>query len=179
MIPMTTQTWTAPEVHREEHPRNLPEREDLDAWLDFHRRTLLAKCGGLTGEQLARRAVPPSSLSLLGLVRHMAEVERHWFRRLVDGDATAGYIYCTDTNRDGDFDDVDTADAAADFAVFAHEVAAAEAIAAGRDLDESYEGRHGPTSLRWVLVHMIEEYARHNGHADLIREAIDGRKEED
>jgi hypothetical protein len=174
-----TSTWTAPEVTRGEYARNTPEREMLELWLRYHRETLLAKCGGLTVDQLRRRSVPPSTLSLLGLVRHMAEVERYWFRRLIAAQ-DAPYLYCdATTNPDGDFDDVDTADAEADFAVFAAEVAAADAIARGRDLDEEYEGRRGgPTSLRWVYIHMIEEYARHNGHADLIRQVIDGRVEE-
>ena len=80
------------------------ERESLESWLDFHRATLLMKCQGLTGGQLARRAVPPSSLSLLGLVRHMAEVERAWFRRRFAGETGLGYLYVSDEFPDGDFD---------------------------------------------------------------------------
>ena len=89
----------------------------LEAWLDFHRQTLLMKCSGLTAEQLRRRAAPPSSLSLLGLVRHMAEVERAWFRRRVAGEDVA-YLYSSEADPDGEFDHVDTADPDEDFATY-------------------------------------------------------------
>jgi hypothetical protein len=133
----------------------------------------LLKCAGLTAEQLKLRSVEPSTLSLLGLVRHMAEVERWWFRRRFAG-ADIGDLY--DTNRDGDFDDVDAADAQADFATFVAEVEAARKAAEGRPLDDTFRHPRRGTEmdLRWVYIHMIEEYARHNGHADLIRERIDG-----
>ncbi len=167
-------TWTAPAVERCEVPGIAPEREALEAWLDYHRDTLLWKCAGLTQEQLARRAVPPSGLSLLGLVRHMAQVERWWFRTWVAGEQ-AGYLYSTEDNLDADFDDVETAAAEADFATFRREVAAARAAAAGHSLDDTFVSFRGNTlSTRWVFLHMIEEYARHNGHADLLRECIDG-----
>jgi uncharacterized damage-inducible protein DinB len=147
----------------------------LDGWLDWHRGTLLHKCSGLTGEQLAERTVPPSSLSLLGLVRHMAEVERAWFRNRFAG-AGLGNLYSSDESPDGDFDDVDPADAEADFATFGREVELARTAAAGHQLEETFPmpSRNKVFSLRWVYIHMIEEYARHNGHADLIRERIDG-----
>ena len=166
--------WTAPEVTRPQTPMVASERVMLDSWLEWHRATLLVKCAGLTGEQLAQRAVPPSSMSLLGLVRHMAEVERAWFRRRL-GAEPVGDIYCSDENPDGGFDDATAATAEADFATFTAEVELARAVTAGRPLDETFRHpRHGEMSLRWVYVHMIEEYARHNGHADLIRERIDG-----
>lgn len=147
----------------------------LDGWLDYHRDTLLMKCAGLDADQLRRRSVDPSSLSLLGLVRHMAEVERWWFRRQFDGQLLENQ-FCSEASPDGDFDDVDTADPEGDFAAFADEVAAARSAAVGRDLDESFTHlRSGEQlNLRWVYVHMIEEYARHNGHADLLRERVDG-----
>ena len=169
-------TWSAPEVTRTDPPDVAGERESLDSWLDFHRSTLLMKCQGLTGEQLARRAVPPSSLSLLGLVRHMAEVERAWFRIRFAGEAGLGYLYCSDEYPDGDFDLGGPAGAEADFAAFTRECELARAAAAGRSLDETFvHALRGTTmDLRWVYVHMIEEYARHNGHADLLREQIDG-----
>ncbi len=169
-------TWTAPEVTRTSPPRVAGERESLDSWLDFHRSTLLVKCRGLTGEQLARRAVPPSSLSLLGLVRHMAEVERAWFRLRLAGEAGLDDLYCSDESPDGDFDLAEAASAEADLAVWARECELARAAAAGRSLDETFvHERYGSTiDLRWVHVHMIEEYARHNGHADILREQIDG-----
>lgn len=152
------------------------ERAMLDAWLDFHRATLVAKCAGLDAEQLRRRAVPPSSLSLLGLVRHMTEVERNWFGRVLADDAAAVPLYCSRDDPDGDFDGVDTADPGAALAALRDEVATSRQLVAGHGLDDlGARLRHGePVSLRWILVHMIEEYARHNGHADLLRERIDG-----
>jgi hypothetical protein len=168
-------TWTAPEVARIDPPTRADERASYDAWLDFHRQTLLHKCTGLTGEQLVLRALPPSTLSLLGLVRHMAEVERWWFRRMFCGQSELGDLYCSEDFQDGDFDLTDAADAAADFATFATECELSRSAAAGRSLEEifSHEKR-GEFDLRWVYMHMIEEYARHNGHADLLRERIDG-----
>jgi len=169
--------WTAPQVVRPEPPLVGDERAMLEAWLDYHRQTLLGKCGGLSAEQLRRRAVPPSSLSLLGLVRHMAEVERSWFRRRV-GAMDLEFLYCVDADPDGDFDRVDTADAAADLATLSREVALARDATVDRSLDETFfhAYRKVEMSVRWVYVHMIEEYARHNGHADLLRERIDGEK---
>jgi len=149
----------------------------LEAWLEYHRATLVMKCEGLTGAQLVERAVPPSALSLLGLVRHMAEVERHWFRRALAGEE-APDLYCTDEDPDGDFhpaaDGVAAASPAAAFATLAAEWQHAREVAAARSLDDCGRRRGEPVSLRWVMVHMIEEYARHNGHADLLRERLDG-----
>jgi hypothetical protein len=169
-------TWTAPDVTRASPPSVAGERESLDGWLDFHRSTLLIKCQGLTGEQLTRRAVPPSALSLLGLVRHMAEVERAWFRLRFAGEAGLDYLYCSDEFPDGDFDLAEAAGAEADLATWARECELARAAAAARSLDETFvHSRLGTTiDLRWVYVHLIEEYARHNGHADILREQIDG-----
>jgi uncharacterized damage-inducible protein DinB len=148
----------------------------LEQWLDYHRSTLLTKCAGLTAEQLKRRAVPPSRLSLLGLVRHMVEVERWWFRVHAKGEDLA---FPYDPDGVGlDFEEIDDADAAADLAAFDRECDAARTAVAGRSLDDVVPSRgHHPErerDIRWILVHMIEEYARHNGHADLLREAIDG-----
>jgi hypothetical protein len=153
----------------------LPEREMLGGWLEYHRATLLSKCEGLEPDQLRRRSVPPSSMSLLGLVRHMGEVERAWFRRALGGEAI-GYHTVSDENPDGDFDDVDNSDIEADFAFFTQECERARNVAAGMALDDTNLHRRSgkQVSLRWVYCHMIEEYARHNGHADLLREAIDG-----
>jgi len=167
--------WTAPEVTRRDEPAAVGEREMLEGWLDYHRETLLMKCQGLTAEQLRTRSVPPSSLSLLGLVRHMADVERWWFRRRFDGEQVGG-LYWTEESPDADFDEVDTAEPATDFALFAAEVERARRVADGRGLDETFRHphTHRELSLRWVYCHLIEEYARHNGHADLLRERIDG-----
>lgn len=165
-------------MERVRPPNVADERASLDAWLDYHRATLLMKCTGLTAEQLRRRAVPPSTLSLHGLVRHMAEVERSWFQRRVAG-RDVPFLYCdAESNADGDFDDVDTADAETDFVTFGVEVDAARAVTADRSLDETFfhERLGVDLGLRWVYLHMIEEYARHNGHADLLRERIDGTR---
>jgi uncharacterized damage-inducible protein DinB len=172
---MSPTSWTAPEVTRTGEPFNAGERESLEGWLEWHRSTLLWKCQGLTGEQLARRAMPPSSLSLLGLVRHMAEVERAWFRRRFDNRPDAGYIYSSEESPDDDFDRASAPDAEADFATYVRECELAREAAAGHGLDETFIYRNGRTgNLRWIYLHMIEEYARHNGHADILREQIDG-----
>ena len=156
------------------HPsRTADERAMLDGWLDFHRATLAAKCAGLTPDQLRTPTTPPSELTLLGLVRHLAEVERGWFRRGVAQEADAAPIWVTD-DEDAEFH-VEGAEADLAFRVWEEEIARARAIvAAAPDLDVTFESHRGPVSLRWVMVHMVEEYARHNGHADLLREAVDG-----
>jgi uncharacterized damage-inducible protein DinB len=168
-------SWTAPPVDRKPEPLLGGERTMLEGWLDYHRETLLMKCVGLTAEQLKLRSVEPSSLSLLGLVRHMADVERSWFTRRFLG-VDIPFLYSTDASPDGEFDDLDEADAEADFAIFRAEVERARLAATGHALDETFihSRTHEKMSLRWIYIHMIEEYARHNGHADLIRERIDG-----
>jgi hypothetical protein len=167
-------TWTAPSVHRVDEPTVGDERTILEGWLDYHRATLLLKAAGLTAEQLKLAAVEPSNLTLLGLIRHMAEVERSWFRRRGAGQEI-GLLYCSDDNVDGDFDDVAGADAESDYATFLAEVDAARKAGAGLSLEHEFATSRRPAiSMRWVYLHMIEEYARHNGHADLLRERIDG-----
>jgi uncharacterized damage-inducible protein DinB len=163
-------------VDRPEAPFEAPEREMLHAWLEYHRATLALKCDGLSDAQLRERAVPPSTMSLLGIVRHMADVELHWFRRVMHGEPIVGGHYWSETNRDGEFDDVDDAPAEEAFATWRAECDQAREIAAPLSLDATgiWPRTGERVSLRWVLVHMIEEYARHNGHADLIRESIDG-----
>jgi uncharacterized damage-inducible protein DinB len=162
---------------RENGPTLGDERATLVEFLRCQRLTLEVKCRGLDAEQLARRSVEPSTMSLLGLVRHLAEVERNWFRRVMNGQ-DAPRLFCTETNRDGDFDDAvaDPAMVEEAFAAWRSEMAYAdEYLATMPDLDTTVAGRDGEISLREVLVHMVEEYARHNGHADLLRERIDGR----
>ncbi|MFE3451466.1 DinB family protein [Nonomuraea sp. NPDC059194] len=151
------------------------EREMLDAWLDWHRETLAIKCAGLTDEQLRERSAAPSTLSLLGLVRHLADVERAWFRRILMGE-DAPRLHSTLERPDDVFDAVDTMSGEQAFAAWRGEIAYAREVSAGLPLDTIGKGlRHGnEVSLRWIMVHMIEEYARHNGHADLLRERIDG-----
>jgi uncharacterized damage-inducible protein DinB len=154
------------------------ERATLVEYLRAYRLTLEMKCAGLDAEQLARRSVPPSTMSLLGLVRHMADVERHWFRRVIAGQDVPS-LYWSDEEADADW-----AGAVADPAVVADawqswrdEVAFAERyIADAEDLGIRGTMRDGSSvALREVIVHMIEEYARHAGHADLLRERVDGR----
>jgi uncharacterized damage-inducible protein DinB len=153
------------------------ERATLVEFLRTQRLTLQLKCQGLDADQLARRAVEPSTMSLLGLVRHLAEVERGWFRRRFAGQ-DAPRRYQSEENPDGDFDGAVAEPAVVDeaWAAWREEVAFAEQFARETDLDFiGADGKGRPVSLRELLVHMIEEYARHNGHADLLRERIDGR----
>jgi uncharacterized damage-inducible protein DinB len=165
-------------IDRPEPPYAAAERPMLEGWLDYHRATLEWKCEGLPPEQLCERSVPPAILSLIGLVRHMAEVERSWFRRTLAGEDAPPIYYSNAPggDPDGDFTLATAASVADDFEVFHREIAAARAAAATvSSLDEMRATRDGrQLSLRWIYVHMIEEYARHNGHADLIRERIDG-----
>ncbi|TVZ77508.1 DinB family protein [Streptomyces sp. BK340] len=164
-------------TERQEPAQNAGERAMLEGWLDYHRRTLAVKCEGLTDEQLRTASVPPSELSLMGLVRHMAEVERGWFRKVLVGD-DPGPIYFTEEDRDGEFHltEADTWKEA--YGTWQAEIETARRNAAGFALDDLSRGRSRftdePFNLRWIYTHMIEEYARHNGHADLVRELIDG-----
>ena len=163
------------ETERIGPPLLADERESLRAFLDFHRATLALKCEGLTDEQLRRAASPPSTLSLLGLVRHMAEVERTWFRRVIAAEDVP--LVWSDS---GDFQqayDARDADAAEAFEAWQREIEHARRIEReAESLDVTgHQARWGEdVSLRLVMLHMLHEYARHNGHADLIREAIDG-----
>jgi uncharacterized damage-inducible protein DinB len=158
--------------------QNANELEILTGWLEHHRGILMWKCEGLTTEQLRRRAVPPSTLSLLGLVRHMAEVERGWFQQVFLGEDVAD-LYDRSADEDADFNDFDQADPEEAFSAFERECTTSRQVvaqAAGLDvLSKRPSERTGrPFSLRWIVTHMIEEYARHNGHADLLRERVDG-----
>ncbi|MFJ4190249.1 DinB family protein [Kitasatospora sp. NPDC089509] len=153
--------------------RTADERATLASFLDHQRDTLAMKCAGLTPEQLRTPALAPSGLSLLGLVRHLAEVERSWFRNVLNGEDRPGFW----KHPDGSFAefDAESADPAEAFAIWRGEYDhARELVAAAESLDVL--GRYGEEvfSLRWILTHMIEEYARHNGHADLLREHLDG-----
>ncbi|MEU8698828.1 DinB family protein [Streptomyces sp. NPDC048680] len=171
-------TWTAPKIERTTRIGDLvtlPERQMLEGWLNWHRETLLAKCVGLEPVQLARTTVEPSNLTLLGLVRHMAEVERSWFRRRFAGE-DIGNVFTDPGDGDEGIAGVDEVNAERDFERFRAEVTSCEAAAAGHDLDETFTSAHGAgVSLRWLYVQLIQEYARHNGHADFLRERTDGR----
>ncbi|GAA1424261.1 DinB family protein [Streptomyces thermospinosisporus] len=150
------------------------ERLVLEGWLDFHRGTLLLKCSGLDDAQVRRASAEPSVLTLLGLVQHLAEVERNWFQRVVAGLDVAPVFedptgYALDPARG-----LDEA-----VGIWRREVERGRELCAGRALEDTGRMVDGPVagaevSLRWVYIHLIEEYARHNGHADLLRERIDG-----
>lgn len=153
------------------------EKRMLEGWLDFHRATLERKAEGLSPDQMKKQSVSPSNLTLLGLIRHLADVERHWFQRVMQGERVKPLYWSKDID-DADFTDLANADSAADFAAWYAEVEKSREIVAGIDDLETlakYPKLDAPTNLRWILVHLIEEYARHNGHADLLREAIDGK----
>lgn len=165
---------------RQPAPRIADERATLVGFLDYYRATLVSKVDGLTDEQARIASVPPSDLNLLGLLRHMADVERYWFRAQFAGtEAPPLYYGDSHPSRDPDGDlhpgpDDTVADALVSWqreVDFARELTATTDLGA---LSARPAGARGHNSLRWVLVHLIEEYARHCGHADLIRERIDG-----
>jgi uncharacterized damage-inducible protein DinB len=162
---------------REGGPTRGDERVTLAEFLRYQRATLELKCSGLGAADLARRSAEPSTLSLLGVVRHMADVERRWFRQRLAGQDAPPHFY-SDADPDGDFDGAlpDARLVAQAWAVWRAEVAFADRfVAEAPDLEiTGTDPWRGTVSLRWVLVHMVEEYARHNGHADLLRERIDG-----
>ena len=157
-------------------PLNADERSTLEGWLDFHRATLELKCSGLDDAQAATAAVAPSEFTLTGLVQHLAEVERNWFQRVFAGrDAPPIYDPEADPHGpDGGFEVAEGATLAAALATWQAEIATARELCAGRDLADTGRFFGLEVSLRWIYVHLIEEYARHNGHADLLRERIDG-----
>ncbi|MGN9841406.1 DinB family protein [Nonomuraea sp. H19] len=161
-------------MDRETPPQVAGETATLAAYLDFHRATLALKCSGLSDDDLRERAVPPSTLSLLGLVRHLTEVERGWFGNAVGGLGLPP-LYFSDANPDGDFDDVDAAAVEESLDMWRRTVEQSREIIAGRSPDDTgTRGDGSAVTVRWVLLHVIEEYARHNGHADLLRQRIDG-----
>jgi hypothetical protein len=168
--------WIAPDVERSEHypaRRNEAEREMLRDWLDWHRATLLRKCAGLDGTSLTSRSVPPSNLSLLGLVRHMSDVERGWVRQTFRGEDVPDLYYRFDAPS-ADFEEVDPLAAEADYERYRSECRAVDAALEGASLDDTFAFKDKTMSVRWMWQHLIEEYARHNGHADMLREVIDG-----
>jgi hypothetical protein len=172
---MTRVTTPRLDDHRVGPPFMEPDRESLVSWLEFYRATLPWKVGGLAPEQLCRRAVPPSGLTLIGIVRHLAKVERYWFGNVVAG-LDQPRLFC-EIDPEGDFAGVRPETALSDLDRYHAEVVTArEQASAVADLDAVLPGKRDgeDIDLRWILVHMIEEYARHLGHADLLRECIDG-----
>ncbi|HEY6492138.1 MAG TPA: DinB family protein [Trebonia sp.] len=157
-------------------PLNADERTTLEGWLEFHRVTLAMKCEGLNDEQAASTPVSPSALSLTGIVQHVAEVERNWFRRVLAGEQVPP-IYDPQADPhgpDGGFELAEGAALGDALTTWRAEIAQAREHCAARSLADTGRFAGQEVSLRWIYVHMIEEYARHNGHADLIRERIDG-----
>lgn len=168
-------TWTAPPVTRIDEPFVADERAMLEGFLEWQRTTLLVKCSGLTGTQLTERACPPSNLSLLGLVRHLSDVERTWFRRRFGGE-TVENLYARADRPDAAFGEASPDQAEENIACLTTEWHLARQAVAGIALDAIFVSeRWGPMSLRWAYSHMTGEYARHNGHADMIRQKIDGQ----
>ena len=166
--------WVAPDVVRSDEPFVAGEREMLQGVLQFGRETLLLKCAGLDAVQLALRAAPPSALSLLGLVRHVTDVERTWLRRRF-GRQDVPSLYTRPDSPDAAVDEADERSAERDLARLRAEWADADSAVAGLTLDDLFDSpTWGPMSLRWAYSHLISEYSRHNGHADLLRERIDG-----
>ncbi|MEV6344814.1 DinB family protein [Actinoplanes sp. NPDC051851] len=171
--------WARPE----EDPRGMGspvgELATIREYLTHFRLTLGMKCDGLTPEQLATRSVPPSTMSLLGLVRHLAKVEHHWFHRCLRGNGEVPQIYWSAERRDVDFDGAvaDPAVVEDAFGTWKAQVAAADAwLDTATDLGATVVLPNGDeTTVRDILIHMVEEYARHCGHADLLRECVDGR----
>ncbi|MGA2970520.1 MAG: DinB family protein [Acidimicrobiales bacterium] len=151
------------------------EWDQLDSWLSFYRETLLIKCDGLGLDQLKQRPVVTSRLSLLGLIRHMTKVERYWFETVFLASDVPVY-YSTPEDKDGDYNNVDELGLDEVLKNYHNAVATSDECAAGHNLDELAKTSRGEqvVDLRWIYLHMIEEYARHCGHADIIRELIDG-----
>ncbi|MFC5265352.1 DinB family protein [Kribbella qitaiheensis] len=167
-------TWTAPEIERPEGSLVAPERELLAGYLDYYRTTLLYKCAGLTAEQLAARPVPPSNLSLLGLIRHATKVERIWFRIHFAGDDPAEPLFAPELGKDADFELIDASRAQSEYEALIAEWALSDKAAEGHSLDDRFTFGGEPSTLRMIYIHLIGEYSRHCGHADLLREQLDG-----
>jgi hypothetical protein len=167
-------TWTAPGCPRTDVPFAGTERATLEGLLDWYRGSFLLRCAGLTAAQLGERSVPPSNLSLLGLARHLADVERNYFRRRYAGQDIES-LYWGPGRPDACFEEADPAHAERDLERLVTEQRAARRAAAGLPLETVYASpRYGNMSLRWAYSHLIAEYAGHCGHADLLRERIDG-----
>jgi hypothetical protein len=159
-------------MERVPEPRTNDDRELLLGWLAFHRNALAAKCDGLNGEQLVAMSAEPSDLSLLGLVRHLTEMEYYYLAHAISGGETTP-VYCTEDDEDGDILGLTADMAAPSMGRWHTECRNADAeLAAVEELDARAPGNG--FSVRWNLIKIIQEYARHNGHADLLRERIDG-----
>lgn len=162
---------TVAQPRRVEPDRLAGEPEMLASWLDYYRASLLHKCADLTPAQLVERSCPPSPMSLAGLVRHMTEMERAYAHRLAEPDLAL--YYCTDGDPEADFEGVTPAGVPADLRTYTEHCERSRTIMEGHAPDDRF-GRTSPYSVRWVQLYLIKEYARHLGHADLLRERIDG-----
>ncbi|MDX6238890.1 MAG: hypothetical protein QOG10_3705 [Kribbellaceae bacterium] len=162
-------------AYRTDPPQVGDERAMLAGWLAYQRGTLLWKCAGLTGAELSLATAEPSTMTLLGLVRHLTEVERYWFQICVAGRPLVLRLW-TDEHPDGDFDLLDADRAVEDLGEFKTVAVVSDQIANSFGLDHVFRrpNRDGEWSLRWLYMHLNQEYSRHNGHADLIRERLDG-----
>jgi hypothetical protein len=166
--------WTVPEVSRIDEPTAGDEEATVRGLLEWHRTTLLWKCSGLTADELTMRSAPPSTLSLLGLIRHLADAERAWFRRYFRGEQIPE-VYARPDAPNAAFDETEAGKAERDVGRLMAEWDASRLAVAGASLEDRFVHEQlGETSLRWVYNHMIAEYARHIGHADLLRQVIDG-----
>jgi len=154
---------TVPEATRSTPPSTADERALLDGWLDYYRATILHKCAGLRPQQLVQRSCGPSTMSLIGLVRHLTEMERVYVHRLSQPGLPLHYV--TDDSPDADFDDIAPDAVEADLRIFGEHCTRSREVMAALPLD------HG---LRWTYLYLIKEYSRHLGHADLLRERTDG-----
>lgn len=173
MLDNRSMSFTAPTPDPVDGPLVGDDRPILEGMLRWHRATLSNICAGADAEQLAQRPFSHSTLSLLGLVRHLAKVERIWFRERL-ASMSFDPMYDAALGEDSDFLGATASSAESDFARFAAECEALDVVAAQYSFEDPVECRGGPMSLRMVYVHMISESARHNGHADIIREQIDG-----
>ena len=171
----TVRDMSQDSAQRVRPPLVADESTMLTAWLDFHRETLAHKVAGVDPARVREATVAPSTLSLLGLVRHMADNERYWFREVVAGEQVDEYWAPAD-NPEADFSDAHPDGPDTDIAEWRTAVAESRAVMARRSLDDLTVKvfPNGRMSLRWVVIHVLEEYARHNGHADLLRERLDG-----
>ena len=162
--------------HRPRIPRVASEREALTAYLEYYRATVEMKCRDVTPDQARTRSMPPSSLSLHGLVRHLAGVERWWFQQNFER-RDVPFLFVDADNPDLDFAPPSHADFDVDLEAWRAECAVSREIVAAHDLDDTARPLdwHEDVDLRWLVLRMITEYAQHCGHVDLLREGIDGR----
>lgn len=163
-------------MERTSEPRTDAEGELLRGWLQFHREALAANCEGMKGEQLLTQSSPPSTLTLLGLVRHLTEMESHYLVHALTG-VDKGFVYCTEDDDEADIEHLDLGMVSASMSRWEDTAAEADGLLSVQP-DLSAQVATGWGSVRWHLVKVIQEYARHNGHADIIRERIDGLRGE-